>query len=65
MIPAALRAVAFDLKAFFTVTGKEPVEATERLATNRRSCRWRLEVLDEIECKAGRAWAAAGIDAPC
>jgi site-specific recombinase XerC len=26
--PNTLRAVAFDLKAFFTVTGKEPVEIT-------------------------------------
>jgi len=26
--PNTLRAVAFDLKAFFTVTGKDPVEVT-------------------------------------
>ena len=44
--PNTLRAVAFDLKAFFTVTGKDPVEVTaadvfEFLAQQRGIGRWR------------------------
>src|SRR5207253_6217275 len=43
--PNTLRAVAFDLKAFFTVTGKDPLEVAaadvfEFLADQRGTGRW-------------------------
>src|SRR5580692_4969710 len=61
--PNTLRAVAFDLKAFFVVAGKDPVEVTaadvfEFLAYQRGTAVWCGPRTGSRDCRRGRSPAA-------
>jgi hypothetical protein len=68
--PATLRAVAFDLAAFFTVTGKDPLQVTAadvfEFLAHQRGDRTVVRLADrESGCRRGRSpQGARGMELP-